>query len=275
MTRLLCTLRIWLAFAALTLAGCGGAIEDAPPVPPQQRDPHVAVAGSELAVGARVAARWTDGKFYPGRIAALEGGRYSIAYDDGDALVVDAGSVLPMAQPGTLAVGEHVLAVWKDGKMYPGVLADVRPGGATVRWDDGDVPLVVAEGNIARLAAGRGSQPPVAIAQAGRSYPGLAAGTPVAARWKDGNYWLGQIAGAVGSGYRIHYADGDVLDVQNDAVIPCGQVAFKVGDHVMAHWKNARMYPGKITSVQAGTATVQWDDGDVPLAVPLSQVAPY
>lgn len=266
-----------LVLAALLLLACGGAeppvLEPSPQPPP---GPVALVSPQPLAVGARVAARWTDGAFYPGRVEAADGGRFSIAFDDGDRRVVGPRDVLPMVAPGSLARGERVLAVWRDGKMYPGEVMDVVAGRATIRWDDGDAPLAVPEANVARLDATNAVAAPAAPAAPPlAAYPGLAVGTPVAALWKDGNYWLGQIAAAPpAGGYRIHYADGDVLDVRDDQVIPCGG-AHQVGDHVMAHWKNARMYPGKITAIQGNLATVQWDDGDTPRAVPLDQVAPY
>ena len=38
----------------------------------------------QLAVGDRVMAQWTNGRWYPGRIVAIRDGKYDINYDDGD-----------------------------------------------------------------------------------------------------------------------------------------------------------------------------------------------
>ncbi len=56
-------------------------------------------------------------------------------------------------------------------------------------------------------------------------------------------------------------------------VHPLSQAAsFKVGDHVIAAWRTALMFPGVITAVSDVTCTVHWDDGDKPLEVKKSRI---
>ncbi len=118
---------------------------------------------AEIPAGTRVAAIWKNGAYYPGTVQGLVEGGYAIAYDDGDQWVAPRNRVLPMTQSG-VQVGDHVLAVWKNGKMYPGRVSAVSPGGATISWDDGDTPMFVPEKNIAPIGGGggaaKGKRPP-------------------------------------------------------------------------------------------------------------------
>ena len=105
--------------------------------------PPPAVVAGPLGVGSRVAAKWKDGNWWYGAIGQVEDDGYVINYADGDVLKVAPNGVLPIAAPGSLQIGTHVLAVWKGARMYPGVITAVHQASATVRWDDGDTPLVV------------------------------------------------------------------------------------------------------------------------------------
>ena len=108
------------------------------------------IAAGSLQVGARVAARWKDGHYWYGTIGRVDGDGYVIHYADGDVLKVTAADVRPVAPADSLHVGDHVLAVWKGAKMYPGVITRVDAQSATVQWDDGDEPLDVPLTMIAR-----------------------------------------------------------------------------------------------------------------------------
>jgi hypothetical protein len=41
-------------------------------------------AAGEIALGSKVLAQWSDGRFYPGTIAAISAGTYQVNFDDGD-----------------------------------------------------------------------------------------------------------------------------------------------------------------------------------------------
>lgn len=222
-----------------------------------------------LAVGAPVAAKWQDGAWYFGHITETEGNRYAIAYADGDKGTVGPGEILPIAAPGQITIGTRVLAQWKGAKMYPGVVIQVSGDRARVQWDDGDLPLDVPMDRMALL------QPTTAAAPDGAGMVmGLQVGARVAAKWKDGKYWYGTVGKVDPDGYVIHYADGDVLKVPPAHVRPVPPPgSLQVGDHVIAVWKGAQMYPGIITRIDSQSATVKWDDGDTPLDVPLTMIA--
>lgn len=260
----------FFAAALVVVTGCGPKYRTFGPNPPGP-EPPAARVDRMTEVGAPVAAKWSDGKWYYGHVATAGNGSYAIDFATGDFGTVRAGEILPISRPEQIVPGAHVLAVWKGASMYPGVVLSVSNGHAKVRWDDGDLPLEVPYDRIAVIGSVEAAPPPATVA-AGQ----LTVGARVAAKWKDGNWWYGAIGEVDADGYVINYADGDVLRVAPAAVIPVASPgSLQVGSHVLAVWKGARMYPGVITAINGYTATVKWDDGDVPLNVPLDQIAPF
>ena len=99
--------------------------------------------------------------------------------------------------------------------------------------------------------------------------PALAAdpkvGDSVAAPWNDGGFYMATITRISNGEADLVYDDGDKLAVPVGKVrVLSREAGFKVGDHVLAAWKGARMYPGVVTAVTEATCTVKWDDGDAP-----------
>jgi hypothetical protein len=107
-----------------------------------------AATGGTFKVGDRVAAKFTDGRFYGGKVAAIDGDKFEIGYDDGDKLTVGAGDLVKCAEPSELSAGQKVAAVWTNGLFYKGTLGEKKDDGWVVQWDDGSEPLVVAVGKI-------------------------------------------------------------------------------------------------------------------------------
>ena len=98
-------------------------------------------------VGDHVAAQWKDSRFYPGVVTQVQGEMYLIKWDDGDEpMMVSKEQVtqLTRLQAAIFNVGDHVMAVWKNSHMYPGVVAEVRGDLYLIKWDDGDEPMLVA-----------------------------------------------------------------------------------------------------------------------------------
>lgn len=85
--------------------------------------------------GSRVLAQWGDGLWYPARVAASEGGRVSVNFDDGDVAAVGPSQVRPLDwQPGT-----RVECNWHNqGRYFPGKLAAIAADNIQIRYDDGD-----------------------------------------------------------------------------------------------------------------------------------------
>jgi hypothetical protein len=85
--------------------------------------------------GDRVLARWAaDGMWYPARVSAVQGRDVSVAYDDGDVAVVDAGDVRAI----DWATGSSLQCNWKNqGAYYGGEVAAMDGETITFHYDDG------------------------------------------------------------------------------------------------------------------------------------------
>lgn len=105
-------------------------------------NPALAKSRDTLQVGDRVAAQWTDGKYYIGTISKIAA-KIHVAFDDGDGGPIAPKLISVIPQNAQFKVGSHVLAVWQKGAMFPGVVTQVRPNQCVVKWDDGDQPTLV------------------------------------------------------------------------------------------------------------------------------------
>jgi hypothetical protein len=111
-------------------------------------------AANGFNVGDHVAARWRDSRYYPGVVTEVRGSQCLIKWDDGDEplfVLQEHIRALPNVPAASLVVGDHVLATWKDGNMYPGVIAEARGDSCLIRWDDGDEPMFVTKDRIRPL----------------------------------------------------------------------------------------------------------------------------
>jgi hypothetical protein len=98
-------------------------------------------------------------------------------------------------------------------------------------------------------------------------------GDKVAAKWSDGGHYLATVTAADGAQYEVLYDDGEKATVGAADLIRVRRDAnFAVGDHVLAAWKSATMFPGTVTAKTEFTVTVKWDDGDAPLEVARDRV---
>jgi hypothetical protein len=108
--------------------------------------------------------------------------------------------------------------------------------------------------------------------------PGFAAdpkvGDTVAAKWTDGGFYVGTVTGLAADGANVLYEDGDKRTVPlAELAVLSKDTVFKTGDHVIAAWKGAKMFPGVVTAVTDATCTVKWDDGDAPIDVAKGRMA--
>ena len=98
-------------------------------------------------------------------------------------------------------------------------------------------------------------------------------GDTVAAPWSDVNFYLATITAIADGNASVLYEDGDKGSVPLDKVSAVVKDAtFAVGDHVLAAWKGARMFPGVVTAVSEAVCIIKWDDGDAPLQVPKTRM---
>lgn len=115
----------------------------------------------------------------------------------------------------------------------------------------------------------------VALPQAAKagSKQDIGVGHPVAARWSDGKYYTGSVLATNGANFKVLFDDGDKLTVDAAHVFALRENGnFEVGDHVLAGWKGARMFPGTVTAVTAAACRIKWDDGDAPMVVKKSRI---
>ena len=107
---------------------------------------------ARLVIGTSVAAKWGATSYYIATITGLaDGGKYHVAYGDGDKGDVASGDMVRVDADREIAVGAHVLACWQGAQMYPGTVTARRGNSYTVKWDDGDAPLEVPREKIAPL----------------------------------------------------------------------------------------------------------------------------
>ncbi len=104
----------------------------------------------------------------------------------------------------------------------------------------------------------------------------LQVGSRVRAKWKNLNWYLGRIDQIRGEKVFVKYDDGDEEWTTMDLVEPTEDAAssttsgelpkaipvFRIGDRVMAKWKNSDWYPGQITQKQGDQVFIKYDDGD-------------
>merc|ERR1712216_918435 len=81
-----------------------------------------------LKVGDKVDAKWTNGRFYKGKVATVNAdGTYNIDFDDGDKRPnVKLEDIKPVEG---LKVGDKVDAKWTNGRFYKGKVATVNADG--------------------------------------------------------------------------------------------------------------------------------------------------
>jgi hypothetical protein len=134
-----------LLLLAAGVAACGSSGQESST---GAASPAAANTGAAFAVGDTVAARWDDGKLYLATVKSVGGGTVNVVYaDDGTAGAVAETDVraIPAA---TFAVGDRVLAVWSQGRFYPGKVTKVTGSSYTTAWDDDTAPSTVEAGKI-------------------------------------------------------------------------------------------------------------------------------
>jgi hypothetical protein len=81
-------------------------------------------------------------------VTAVDGDEVTVTFaDDGSSLAVAAADVRTIPET-AFAVGDRVLAVWQNGRFYPGEISAVDGSTHTVAWDDGSEPSPVEAGRI-------------------------------------------------------------------------------------------------------------------------------
>lgn len=159
-----------------------------------------------------------------------------------------------VAQAGPHAkVGDVVWAQWRPNSWYHGKVDATCDLGLHVSFDDGDKACLHA--NL------------VVIDQPLADASGVAPGTRLLAKWKDGRFYPATATVIAADGVSVVYddkAEGKLAPADLRAVpdwSPYQKVA--VGDTVWAQWKPNAWYHGKVDATCDLGLHVAFDDGDV------------
>lgn len=141
-------------FITAGLISCGGAKEDSATkesATAPKEEPKAPPANDPYAVGTHVAAKWSGGDYWGATINGNANGKYQVKYDDGTTSEVSASDIKSITPKSEIKVGDKVLAVWMtNGKMYNGVVEELKDDGAMVKWDDGSAASLVSYSNITK-----------------------------------------------------------------------------------------------------------------------------
>jgi hypothetical protein len=114
-------------------------LEDLRPFPSGTR------SAKPAAVGDTVWAQWLPNAWYHGKVDKKGAAGLHVTFDDGDQADRPLGLIVVDRAPNKedVKVGTHLLAIWTDGKVYPGTVTRVIAGGKyAIQFDDGDSATV-------------------------------------------------------------------------------------------------------------------------------------
>ena len=215
-----------------------------------------------LSVDDRIIARWTNNKYYAGKIESISEAKNTIdiLFDDGDRITHPLDEVTAVfldKKPELVEYKDHVIAPWQGSyRQYIGYVIDVTMfGKVKVRFDDNDEAWY--EKDEVRIL-------PVA------SSP-LEVGARVFARWTNGLFYRGFVSKSTLSTVSINYDDGDKITLpknDNSAVILDKiphEDEVNAGQKVIGYWPGrVRYYPGYISGPcdDGKKFYLKFDDGD-------------
>ena len=241
---------------------------------------------AKFAVGDAVESRYRGKKkYYPGTIAAVKNGTYTVDYADGETEKGVAEEMIralekkePVAtekddEPSVaskFAVGDAVEAKFGGGRKYHrGKITAVKDGKYTVEYDDGDVEKGVDKEMIRALVAA--PAPPEDAAPAAKAGGAFKIGAKCEARYKGKKrYYPGRVSADNDDGsYAIKYDDDEeesnvaeeLIRLVEDEEPAKGKHA--VGTKVQARYKGKeRFYPGTVSAYEDGAYAINYDDGE-------------
>jgi hypothetical protein len=190
-----------------------------------------------LAVGDRVVARWGSGSFYEGTVESV-GARHVIKWGDGSkASEVEPSDVMPIPKAGSdpqVVVGDFVFARF-GSNAWPGAqVTSVAPGAIGVKYASDGTAATVTPEKILKA-------PP-----------------------------------AVAPEIQKQLAQTEFLNKAKASGRPRAPATYKakVGDTVVAEWITQSWFSGKVKTLKADKATVEWADGSRPTEVAVDKLVP-
>ena len=107
----------------------------------------VVFSGTFFSTGERVYAQWKPNAWYAGKVEGTCTIGWEVLFDDGDRKCCSRHHIAADRVPAEdkLNVGARVLALWTDGRYYPGIIAELDGGRYFIQFDDGDTRTVLRE----------------------------------------------------------------------------------------------------------------------------------
>ena len=239
-------------------------------------------------IGTRVTAQWTDGNWYPGKIAQVEGKQFCIQFDDGASAWVQAHQIQvqdggAMAKPGGggFAFGARIKRQWTDGNWYSGTIDQVSGTDIHVKFDDGDEAwLATHEVELEAPSKGGMSKPDPGMMKGGMAKPDpgmmkggmYSPGQKIEALW--GGSWYGAtVVKDAGAGqFFVKYDDGTESTLGANELRPIGGMAkpdpgmmkggmYSPGQKIEALWGGSWYGATVVKDAGAGQFFVKYDDG--------------
>lgn len=102
--------------------------------------PALAAGGEGFTPGQAVYAEWTPNGWYHGKITQTCDAGWHILFDDGDQKCCAPAQIVKDVVPNAskVKVGSNVLALWSNGKFYPGKVTAIAAGVYSIAFADGD-----------------------------------------------------------------------------------------------------------------------------------------
>ncbi len=103
------------------------------------------------------------------------------------------------------------------------------------------------------------------VAGSAGAEPALEPGAMVAAQFKDGNWYKGEIDSVDGDTFVVNSVDGRQAYLKKDKIkVLDPAIQLKTGQPVAALYGSERFYAGSIQKLEAGGAVIKWQDGTAP-----------
>ncbi len=207
-----------------------------------------------LEVGDVVWAQWKPNAWYHGKVTKVHPIGFHVAFDDGDQANLPSSLIVSdsIVAAEELKVGVRVIALWNDGKYYPGTFTGAKDGRYNIRFDDWDKRPVELS-HIRLRKASNNTRADIKI------------GDVVWAQWKPNVWYHGKVAKVHPIGFHVTFDDGDRMDLPASLIVSDRIVAaeqLKKGIRVLARWNDGKYYPGTVTGSKGRKYDIRFDDGD-------------
>ncbi len=210
-------------------------------------------SGLQFKVGDEVSGQFRDGRWYPAKVSAVQGGKYVLDWADGR--IEDRLKEAAYVRSATGLRSESVLS------------------------DSADLPVAKRSALKAASAVSASSPSAVPLTLAAPAAPSFRVGDQVEGRTQDGVWFPATVVAIRQDGrFSIAWSDGNVLDAVKGAGelrVPAGAGAagasrpgvaqslvfapYQAGDAVRAQFRDGLWYPARIAAVQAdGSFLLDW-----------------